>query len=84
MVGFERRFTPPDRGGLAVVRVEAFERRIAAPRPRYENLFEPFEPFDEGELDRVRIEPERSTSRGLELFVAGRAGERPDWWEGIR
>lgn len=80
VIGFERRFPPTAGFGLIALRAEAYERRIANPRPRYENLFEPFEPFDEGELDRVRIAPESSRARGAELFLAGRAGERIGWW----
>ncbi|HKH46647.1 MAG TPA: TonB-dependent receptor [Thermoanaerobaculia bacterium] len=62
------------------VRAEIYRRRVTDPRPRYESLFEPLEPFPEGELDRFRIEPESGTAEGVELFVQGRAGSRLDWW----
>lgn len=66
--------------GLEAVRVELFGRAIADPRPRYENLLEPLNIFQEVEPDRVRIAPERSTARGVELLLRGRQGPRFDWW----
>lgn len=80
VAGFEHRFLRGGANGPQAYRIEVYRRRLRNPRPRYENLFEPFEPFDEGELDRVRIEPDRSESRGVELFLRGRAGERIEWW----
>ena len=57
-------------------------RVVDDPRPRYESLFEPFEPFVEGELDRVPGRArERRASDGVELFVHGRRGRgAPSWW----
>jgi outer membrane receptor protein involved in Fe transport len=66
--------------GLDALRVELFRRDIPNPRPRYENLLEPLNFFPEIEPDRVRIDPTRSTSQGIELLVRGRAGERLAWW----
>lgn len=79
VAGFEHLF---DRASspLAGIRAEVYRRRVTDPRPRYESLFEPFEPFPEGELDRFRIEPESGTAEGVELVVQGRAGNRLAWW----
>ncbi len=79
VAGFEHLFAS-EPGPLTGVRAEIYRRRVTDPRPRYESLFEPFEPFHEGELDRFRIEPESGTAEGIELFVQGRAGKRLAWW----
>jgi hypothetical protein len=77
-LGYEHRF----RSGrfVTAVRGEIYDQRIPDPRPRYESLFEPFEPFFEGELDRVRVEPEASRAQGAELLLRGLAGPKVDWW----
>lgn len=80
VAGFEHLFDGKPSNPLAAVRAEFYRRRVANPRPRYENLFEPFEPIPEGALDRVRIEPESSVAVGAELFLQGRAGSRFEWW----
>jgi outer membrane receptor protein involved in Fe transport len=66
--------------GLDAVRAELFRRDVEDPRPRYENLLEPLNFFQEIEPDRVRIAPERSRTDGVELLVRGSRGERFDWW----
>jgi outer membrane receptor protein involved in Fe transport len=66
--------------GVDGVRVELFGRRIENPRPRYESLLEPVNFFPEIEPDRVRLAPERSAARGIELMVRGSRGARFDWW----
>jgi hypothetical protein len=79
ILGFERRFG----GGAAprrlTLRVELYERRIDNPRPRYENLYETMNTFPEFEPDRVRIAPDRSRARGVELFLQGRR-DRSGWF----
>ena len=80
VAGFEHLFASQAPSPLTGVRVEVYRRRVTDPRPRYESLFEPLEPFHEGELDRFRIEPESGTAEGIELFFQGRAGSRIDWW----
>jgi hypothetical protein len=65
------------------VRLEAYRRSIGRPRPRYESLFEPREPFPEGELDRVRLEPTKARAEGIELLAQGRArAPVRAWWVG--
>lgn len=41
---------------LAFVRVELYRKSVKNPRARYESVFKPFDPFSEGEIDRVRID----------------------------
>jgi len=82
VLGWERSFAPDRRRGLDVLRVELFRRSVRDPRPRYENLLEPFDPFPEGESDRVRFAPEASRSEGLELVARGHLGERVSGWLG--
>lgn len=79
VLGYERLFgesTLP----LSTFRVEAYRRYVSNPRPRYESLFQPFDPFPEGEFDRVRIEAESATAQGIELLLRGRPIGRADWW----
>jgi len=82
VVGFEHLFGGAGGGPrpLEAVRVEAYQRRVSDPRPRYENLFEPLAPFPEGELDRFRYQPETGEAEGVELLLRGRAGSRVGWW----
>jgi hypothetical protein len=79
VLGFET-LLRHNRAGLDAVRAELFRREIGDPRPRYENLLEPLNFFQETEPDRVRIAPERSTAEGIELLLHGRWGERFDGW----
>lgn len=79
VVGFEHLFDSRA-NPLAALRAEVYRRRVSNPRPRYENLYEPFDSLPEGALDRFRIEPERSRAFGAELFLQGRAGRRLEWW----
>jgi outer membrane receptor protein involved in Fe transport len=80
VAGFEHLFDGKASSPLAALRAEVYRRRVSDPRPRYENLLEPFEPLPEGAFDRHRIEPESAVARGVELFLQGRAGSRLDWW----
>ncbi|MEM1203992.1 MAG: TonB-dependent receptor [Acidobacteriota bacterium] len=74
-LGWERVFGP-----ALTLRVDAYQRLITDPRPRYTNLFNPVVLFPEGSPDRIRIDAERSEARGLELFAQGRRGGRFSWW----
>ena len=70
----------PNRSGFDALRIELFRRDIDDPRPRYENLLEPLNFFQEIEPDRVRIAPESSTAQGIELLLRGSWGARFDGW----
>jgi len=80
VAGYEKRFERPARVGPTALRVELYRRAVDHPRPRYENLFEPFDAFPEGETDRFRFAPERSRAAGVELFVRAELGERVQGW----
>ena len=80
VAGFEHLFADAVSSPLVALRAEVYRRTITDPRPRYENLFEPFEVLPEASLDRFRIEPDRSVAEGIEIFLQGRTGRRLDWW----
>jgi outer membrane receptor for ferrienterochelin and colicin len=80
VLGYEHLFGTASRVPLSSLRVESYRRHVTNPRPRYESLFQPFDPFPEGEFDRVRIEAESATAQGLELLLWGRPMRRIDWW----
>lgn len=80
VLGVEHLFDAGSRLPFSSARLELYRRHVGNPRPRYENLFEPFDPFPEGDFDRVKIEPESATAQGIELMVRGRGNERLRWW----
>jgi outer membrane receptor for ferrienterochelin and colicin len=80
VAGFEHLFGESASNPLVALRVEVYRRTVTDPRPRYENLFEPFEVLPETSLDRVRIEPDRGVAEGVELYLRGRTGKRLEWW----
>lgn len=61
------------------LRVDAYRREIADPRPRYENLFEPLDLFPETSTDRVTVAPEEARLRGVEVLLSGDAAARLLW-----
>ena len=80
VLGFERSFLA---GGSEasdlLLRVEAYQRIVTDPRPRYENIYEPISIYPEIEPDRVLFAPELSRAYGLEILLRGSRG-RIDWW----
>ena len=80
VIGFERAFPVSFAVPLSTMRLEAYRRSVSNPRPRYENLFAVFDPFPEGDFDRVRFEPVSASATGLELVIRGRATSRASWW----
>jgi len=73
-------FDPASRVPLAFVRAELYRKSVKNPRPRYESLYKPFDPFPEGEIDRIRLAPERSEAKGIEIQLRGREQGRFTWW----
>jgi outer membrane receptor protein involved in Fe transport len=65
--------------GLSL-RVDAYRRRLSRLHPRYENRLNPLELFPETEADRIRVAPERSRLRGVELLLRGDPARRLAWW----
>ena len=82
VLGYEQTFAGRRPRGWEALRVELFRRVTDDPRPRFENLLEPFDPFPEGESDRVRFAPDESRARGVELFAKAHAGDRVEGWIG--
>ncbi|MDH3525601.1 MAG: TonB-dependent receptor [Acidobacteriota bacterium] len=80
VLGFEHLFAPRGRGSDVALRVEVYRREVFNPIPRFENLYERINAFPELEPERVRVAPERSVARGLEIFVRSRLGSRVGWW----
>lgn len=80
VTGVEHFVEPSSWLPLSSVRVEAYRRDTSNPRPRYENLLGPFDPFPEGEFDRVRIEPDHATAQGIEVLFHGRPTAKVDWF----
>ena len=64
---------------MALVRVEAYDKRIANPTPIFENLLDPFALFPELDADRVRVAPDASHVHGAELSLRW---QLPDNWSG--
>ncbi len=64
VLSVERKIQP-----MALLRIEAFDKRIANPMPIYENLLDPFALFPELEADRVRVAPDSSHVHGAELSL---------------
>jgi outer membrane cobalamin receptor len=74
VLGFEH---PLGRG--VALRVEAYERLGTRGRPRWENLDNAYDLFPEAQSDRVRLAPDLSRARGVELLLAGRASAAFRW-----
>ncbi len=79
LLGFEHSFVAAPKANLAL-RVELYQREIKNPQPRWENVYEPLNEFQEVEPDRIRISPERGFSEGIEFFLRGRAGRKTHWF----
>ena len=71
----ERRITP-----TTSLRVEAYDKRVRDPAPSYENLLDPFALFPELEVDRVRIQPDRSRMHGAEASIRWQLPHRWSGW----
>ncbi len=74
VLSLERKLRP-----TMLLRIEAYEKRIAHPTPMFENLLDPFALFPELEADRVRVQPDASRAHGAEVSVRW---QLPDEWSG--
>ena len=63
----------------ALLRIEAYDRRITDPTPIFENLLDPFVLLPEIEADRVREQPDRARVYGAELSLRW---QLPSDWSG--
>ncbi|MEM9293484.1 MAG: TonB-dependent receptor [Acidobacteriota bacterium] len=80
LIGWERSFRLGQRDYN--LRVDAYQREITDPRPRYENLFDAFSPNPEATSDRILLAPESASAQGLEIFLSRRSGSKFSWWVG--
>ncbi len=62
------------------VHVEAFDKHIADPRPRYENVLDPIALLPELEVDRIRVQASSSRAFGAELSMRWKAAEHWSGW----
>lgn len=74
-VSMERHIAP-----TALLRVELYDKRVNDPSPEYENLLDPFALFPELEVDRTRIQPDRSRAHGAELSLRWEWREKWNGW----
>jgi hypothetical protein len=79
VLSYEHSFSRAPAGPLRALRAELYLRDIDSPRPRFENLFEPFNVFREVEGDRILIAPDEARAYGLELSLRGAAGSQGAW-----
>ncbi|HEV7715850.1 MAG TPA: TonB-dependent receptor, partial [Steroidobacteraceae bacterium] len=63
----------------ALLRIEAYDKRIADPTPIFENLLDPFALLPEIEADRVRVQPDSARVYGAELSLRW---QLPNDWSG--
>jgi hypothetical protein len=61
------------------MRVEAYDKRIRALRPRYENLLTSLTLLPELKADRIEIAPDSARSAGVELSLSGQPSDAVRW-----
>ncbi|MBT8092182.1 MAG: TonB-dependent receptor [Gammaproteobacteria bacterium] len=66
-------------GTDVALRLEVFQKEIRDVRPRFENLYDPLGIMPELQADRVRLDPSRASSRGVEIS-ADRSKGAWNWW----
>jgi len=75
VVSLEHAFSP-----AMQVHVEAFDKRIEDPRPRFENLLDPLALLPEIEVDRVLIRPSSARDVGAEMSLRWQASAAWSAW----
>ena len=61
-------------------RLEAYDKRLRTPRPRYENFLDPLATIPELAPDRIRLAPTASRAYGVEVSLS-QEGDTPwNWW----
>jgi outer membrane receptor protein involved in Fe transport len=69
-------------GRGVLLQANAYQKQMSNLRPRFENLFDPFGFFPEGDVDRVKIAPAAARAEGLELMLRRPLAQRLAWWAG--
>ena len=62
------------------LRVEVYRKKLTDRRAAYRNIRHDIEIFPELIDDRIRVDVESTTSRGLELYMKRDTGGRLTWW----
>lgn len=63
------------------LRIAVYRKKIHAPRPRFENVFDPLVLIPELQIDRVRIDAISATAQGAEVSLNGGNVEQGlQWW----
>ncbi len=75
VLSIERKLQP-----MTLLRIEAYDKRIANPTPIFENLLDPFALFPELEADRVRVAPDSSHVHGAELSLRWQLANNWSGW----
>jgi TonB dependent receptor/CarboxypepD_reg-like domain/TonB-dependent Receptor Plug Domain len=75
VVGFEHLFK-----NQISLRVEAYYKDIPKVNPVFENLRDPLEVFPEARDDVVKLNINRRTAKGIELFLKYDIGKKISWW----
>jgi outer membrane receptor protein involved in Fe transport len=60
--------------------LEAFDKQVSSPRPRFENLLDPLALLPELEVDRIRLRPARASTYGAELSLRWKSAEHWSGW----
>ena len=77
IVGFDRLFA-----NGALLRIEAYKKHMSDLRPRFENVLNARVLLPELKPDRIRIDPDSATARGLEITLNG-STNKFDWWGSV-
>jgi outer membrane receptor protein involved in Fe transport len=72
--GLDHRFP----GGVGL-RLEAYSRTLSARRPMFLNVEQDLKVFPEAAGDRIRLDPDRGRSRGIEMLLERKSGARWAW-----
>jgi outer membrane receptor protein involved in Fe transport len=62
------------------LRVDAYRREVSDPLPRYETLFNTFNPIPQFEPDLIRIAADKVLAEGVELHLRAPGRPKLDWW----
>jgi len=61
------------------LRAEAWQKEISDPLVRFENLYDPFPLFPEGQRDRVRVAPQSAEIKGIEISLTHQINRKMSW-----
>jgi outer membrane cobalamin receptor len=62
------------------LRIEAYHKGVSHIRPRYENYRNHIDVSPERSWDRIRIDPDRGESKGVEIFAYRDNNSKHRWW----